>query len=228
MLIQSERRDEKETAAGDEVETPDGPAAPSAPSNEPAASSPEVAVPSHEAAAPSPQAAAPRLRDLRSMRWLSAHLRSGLTAVIVLALAGGLVDTTLRLRHQDAVSHARTTALAAVQTYAVYMASYDFRRLDDDFGKVKQHSTAAFQAKFTQSSNGLVKLLTDYHATASAKVLGAGLVSADTGRAVALVFISQKVTNTAQKSTPPDTQSRLRVTMIHHNGQWLIDNVELL
>jgi Mce-associated membrane protein len=162
------------------------------------------------------------------MRWLSAHLRVLPAALVVMALAGGLGFTTLRLRHQDAVSRARTSALAAAKTYAVEMASYDYRHLDQDFGTVKRHSTASFQAKFTQSSTALVQLLTKFHATASAKVVAAGLESADTGRAVGLVFITQTVTNTAQKTKPPDTQSRIQITMIHQHGQWLIDKVDLL
>jgi Mce-associated membrane protein len=149
-------------------------------------------------------------------------------ALIILGLAGGLVFTTLRLRHQDALSGARTSALAAARTYAVDMASYDYRHLDADFGRVKQHSSASFQAKFAQSSSALVQLLTKFNATASAKVVASGLVSADTGRAVALVFITQTVTNTAQKTKPPDTQSRIQITMIHQHGQWLIDKVDLL
>jgi Mce-associated membrane protein len=226
MLIQSERRGDTETVAADAPGAPGDQASPQDEHVEATTQASPQAVP--QAVLTSPHAVPPRLRDLRSMQWLADHLPVVLVAMLVLALASGLGYTTLRLRHQDAVNHARTTAMAAAQVYAIELASYDYQHLDEDFGNVKQHSTAAFQAKFAQSSNGLVKLLKDYHATATAKLVAAGLVSADTGRAVVVAMLTQTVTNSAQKGKAPDTQSRIRITMVNHNGQWLIDSVDLL
>jgi hypothetical protein len=49
------------------------------------------------------------------------------------------------------------------------------------------------------------------------------------GRAVALVFLNQTVTNTTQrKGQPTTTQSRVEVTLVHQHGRWLIDQVSLL
>jgi Mce-associated membrane protein len=217
VLIQS-----REQAAEETDEVPETEAAANAKAT--AGTTPTDREPAGATALP----AAPRVRDLRSMRWLASHGRVLLVGLLILALAGGLGYTTLKLRHQDAVSRARSSSLAAAQTYAVYMASYDYRHLDQDFGKVKQHSTASFQATFERSSSALVTLLKKFNATATANIVGAGLVSADTNRAVVIVFLTQKVTNTAQKTAPPETQSRLRITMVRQHGQWLIDKVDLL
>jgi Mce-associated membrane protein len=71
-------------------------------------------------------------------------------------------------------------------------------------------------------------LLTKYDATATATVVAAGMVSASTSRAVALIFLNQKVTNTTQNGKVTSDESRLEITMLHSGGRWLINQVTLL
>jgi Mce-associated membrane protein len=181
-------------------------------------------------AARPPITAGAALRALVSApgRWMR---RRGRALVITLVLAGliaALVSTDLKLRQQEAIGSARASGLTAAKTDAVELASYDYRRLDQDFGAVRQHSTPSFQASFSQSSSALASVLVKYHATATASVVSAGVVSASTGRAVVLVFLEQTVTNSTQRSGPQKDQSRVEMTLVRSHGRWLIDQVKLL
>lgn len=146
----------------------------------------------------------------------------------MVVLAGALITTTLQLRHRNAVDTARTSALSSAKVYAVALASYDYKNLDQDFGAVLADSTPTFRQSFSQSSNALKSVLIKYDATAKATVVAAGIVSASTGRAVALVFLNQTVTNTTQKGPATTDQSRLEITLLHSGSKWLINNVTLL
>ncbi len=92
------------------------------------------------------------------------------------------------------------------------MAGYDYRHLSQDFGKVEAESTASFKKTFKSSSSSLSKVLKQYHAVATAKVLTAGIVSLNSTKAVVLLFVNQTVANTTQK-TPVD-DSQIKVTMV--------------
>jgi Mce-associated membrane protein len=148
-------------------------------------------------------------------------------AVLVVAMAGGLIVTWSSLRDHQADDRARTEALAAARSYAVDLASYDYHNLDRQFSVVLAHATPAFAKSFTQTSFQLRSLLTKYSATAKATVLAAGLESASTSRAVAVVFLNQTVTNTTQKPGTTTVHTRLQMTLVHTSGQWSIDRVDL-
>jgi Mce-associated membrane protein len=163
-----------------------------------------------------------------ALEWLTSHIRSIVVGMIVVVMVGGLAQTTILLRHRDAVDSARTSALTAAKKYAVELASYDYRHLDQDFGLVLANSTPSFRTSFTQSSTALKTVLTKYDATAKASVVAAGMVSANTHLAVALLFINQTVTNTTQKGQPTSDESRLEITLLRSHGKWLINQVKLL
>jgi Mce-associated membrane protein len=148
------------------------------------------------------------------------------SAVIVVVLTVALVLSLLALGNRDAVNGARSDALAAARTYSVELAGYDYRHLDRDFGTVLANSTPRFRRSFAQSSSALKATLTRYHATAVAKIVSSGLVSATTSRAVVLVFLNQRITNTLK--TPSTDRSQVEITLVHTGGRWLIDDVSLL
>jgi Mce-associated membrane protein len=147
--------------------------------------------------------------------------------VIAVGLVVALIGTLLALGNRDALSGARTSALGAARTYAVELAGYDYRHLDHDFGVVLAHSTPSFRRSFTQSSDALRTTLRQYHATAAAKVVSAGIVSASTSRVVVLVFLDQTISNSTQK-TPTTDRSQVEITLVDTGGRWFIDQVSLL
>lgn len=76
-------------------------------------------------------------------------------------------------------------------------------------------------------SDALKSTLDRYHATADATVVSAGIVSASTSRAVALVFLDQKITNSTQ-SAPTNDRSQVEITLVGSGGKWFINQVSLL
>jgi Mce-associated membrane protein len=151
---------------------------------------------------------------------------SGLAIALVVAVVF-LTLTQLSLNNQNSLNSARSSALASAKTYAVDLASYNYKSLDQDFGKVLAESTPTFKQNFTQSSEALKTAIVKYDASATANVVGAGLVSATTSRAVVLVFLNQTVDNTLQKNKPT-TESRVEITLLRSGGRWLIEQVTLL
>jgi Mce-associated membrane protein len=163
----------------------------------------------------------------RRRRWPGVCIAAVAVAIMVVELIA-LLSARDHVQSLKATEAARTSALGAARTYAVDVASYDYRQLDSDFGTVEDNSTASFRAQFVASAAALKPVLTQYHAVAKARVLAAGLESASADKAVAAVFIDQTVTNTAQKSGPSTDQSRLQITLVRQHGRWLIDQLQLL
>jgi Mce-associated membrane protein len=147
--------------------------------------------------------------------------------VVVAALVVALILSLLALGNQDAQASSRTSALAAARTYAVQLASYNYRHLEGGFATVAADSTSSFRRSFTESSDALKTTLTRYKATADASVVSAGLVSSDPSRAVALVFLTQRIANSTQ-SKPTTDRSQVEITLVRSGGRWLIDQVTLL
>jgi Mce-associated membrane protein len=174
---------------------------------------------------PSPRPSVPP--SARTRAWVTSHAGTVIMSVVAVALAVVLVLTLMSVGNKDALNGARTSALAAARTDAVELAGYNYRHLNTDFAVVMAKSTPTFRHSFTQSSNALKGTLTRFHATAVAHVVSAGIVSATTARAVALVFLTQKIKNTTQSGTTTD-RSQVEITLVRSQGRWLIDQVTLL
>jgi Mce-associated membrane protein len=177
-----------------------------------------IAVAPGTPAAPAPPAAYPRKRRI-ILGLVAAFLVIGL-------VVAALVYVGFRVR-RDAVASARKSGLAAARAYALDIATYDYKTLDQDFGRVTTHATPAFKQKFDQSSAALRELLVKYQAHATGNVLAAGVESASTSRVVAVLFVDQTVTNTNDKQ-PAVNRNRLEVTVEHHGGHWQIADIKLL
>jgi len=163
----------------------------------------------------------------RVRRILVDNFLAVILSVVAIGLAVALALTALQLGNKNTLLSAQVSVLAVAKTYSVELAGYDYRHLDQDFGVVLSHSTPSFRSSFGKSSNALKSTLLKYHATAKATVVAAGLVSATTGRAVALVFLDQTVTNSTQKR-PTTDRSQVEITLVRAGGTWLIDQVTLL
>ena len=146
---------------------------------------------------------------------------------LIVALAVGLALSLLALGNQNALASSRTSALSAARTYAVELASYNYRDLDHDFSTVAANSTPSFRRTFAESSDALKSTLNRYKATALASVVSAGVASASTSRAVVLVFLDQKIANSTQ-TKPTTDRSQVEITLVRSDGRWLIDQVTLL
>ena len=160
-------------------------------------------------------------------RWMRSNPALAGACLVVAALTVALILSLLALTNQDAQAGARTSALAAARTYAVQLASYDYRNLDRNFATVAGESTPSFRRSFTESSDALKATLAKYKATAGATVVSAGLVSSGTSQAVALVFLTQKIANATQ-AKPTTDRSQVQISLVKSGGRWLINQVTLL
>lgn len=172
-------------------------------------------------------APAPATTTERSPRWRGSRALLLCGGVTIGALVVALILSLLALGNQSALASARTSALAVARTDAVQLASYDYRHLDRDFAIVAGNTTSSFRRSFTQSSDALKSTLLKFKATATASVVSAGLVSASTSKAVALVLLDQRIANSTQKA-PTTDRSQVEITLVSSGGRWLIDQVTLL
>jgi Mce-associated membrane protein len=149
-------------------------------------------------------------------------------AVVLIGLVAALVISRVQLSHADALDAQRPTVVAVAKNDAGDVASYSYQHLQQDFGRVEAESTPGFRRNFVASSRSLSKVLTQYHATAKAKVLDAGIASLTSSRAVVILFVDQTVSNTAQGSGPSTDDSRVQVTLVQSDGRWLLAGLKLL
>ena len=160
-------------------------------------------------------------------RWMRSNTALAGGCLLVAALTVALILSLLALTNQDAQAAARASALTAARTYAVQLASYDYRDLNRNFATVAGESTPSFRRSFTESSDALKATLAKYKATAGATVVSAGLVSSGTSQAVALVFLTQKIANATQ-TKPTTDRSQVQISLVKSGGRWLINQVTLL
>lgn len=151
----------------------------------------------------------------------------GISLVVIVGLAIALIVSQVQLSNRDSLNPDRTSAVAAAKAYAHDVATYSYLHLHRDFGRVESESTPSFRRSFIRSSDGLAKVLVQYKATASAKVLAAGVASISSTKAVVLLFVNQSVANSAQKGVSTDN-SRIEVTLSRSDGRWLLQDLKLV
>jgi len=189
---------------------------------DPEAADPEAADPGDEAA---PEAAADPGAGAAPWHGRPWVLVAAL-AVAAAAIAAFAV-TYVRLAQSNSASDARATALAAARSFAAEISSYDYQHLDGDFGTVLAHSADPFKSQFTKASKDLAPLIQKYQATSTGSVVAAGVSDATTDSATVVVFVDQTVRNT-NSPAPRVDRNRLRLTLKHSGGGWLVDRVEIL
>lgn len=164
----------------------------------------------------------------RSRSTLMALIGGALILLVVAGLVLSILEWTNSSNRYNSDKSLRSSALSAATTYGVYLSSYDYKNLngpDTPWAEVDAHSTAAFRKTFDSTKSTLAGALASYKATASAKVIAAGLSSVSSSRAVVLLFINQTITNTAQKSGPTTQPFGVEVVLARQHGKWLIDNL---
>lgn len=147
--------------------------------------------------------------------------------LVILGLAAALIVSQVQLSNQNSLNAARASAVAAAKKDANDVATYSYRHLHRDFGRVESESTPSFRRSFIRSSDSLSKVLVQYKATASAKVLAAGVSSITPSKAVVLLFVNQSVANSTQQGVSTD-DSRIEVTLVRSDGRWLLQDLKLV
>ena len=167
--------------------------------------------------------AEPAARDRRPP-WIVVGVALALAAVSLLVAAASLL-----LSPRDdtgALQDARASALQAATERTTELTSYDHRTLDADTARVLATATGEFKKDYTATSAQLRATFLSTQAVATAKVVAAGLESADQDRAVAVVAVDQVIVT---KDAPPRTErNRLRMTLVRPDRTWLVERVQRL
>ena len=148
-------------------------------------------------------------------------------ALVVAGLLSAVALARGDAARADELATARAQALRAAQSFATALTTYDYRTLDRDFAAVRKRTTASFTTEYDKAGSGLAEVIKKYHATSSGTVVASGVSEISPQRAVVLLFVDQKVSNT-QLAQPRVDRNRMRLVLVHRNGQWLVSSVQLM
>lgn len=152
--------------------------------------------------------------------------------VAALVVTSGFLGWQLRETDHD-LDRARKTAQAgedaaeAAREFAVLVATYSPRTLDDDFTNVLDHTTGEFRDEYESASSKLRKSILRLEGSSTGTVHAVGVVSAEEDRAEVVVFLDQIVRN-AGIQRPRTDRTRMRLTLVREAGEWLVSELELV
>lgn len=147
------------------------------------------------------------------------------TSIALLLASTAVLGSQLYRQHQSDAF--RRSAVEAARKYAADLASYDYRKLDDNFTTVTGNSTGQFAEQYEHVSSALTELIEQQQAVSDGSVLSAGIAELDENRAVVLLFVDQKITN-VNSPEPRIDRTRMQMTLSRENNHWLIADIKLL
>jgi Mce-associated membrane protein len=145
---------------------------------------------------------------------------------LLMAVATGFVWYQVRQHNQT--EDARRAGLETSRDAARVLFSYDYRTLTKDFAAGKAITTGSFSKQYAETTSKVVTpVATEKKAVVKAEVVTAGVVRATPSTVVTIVFVNQ-VTTSSLATGPKVDLSRVRMTLHHVGGRWLVSNVEAL
>ena len=149
-------------------------------------------------------------------------------AVAVLATGANLL---LRRSSRSEVETARTQALSAAKVAASDILGYDYRSVEQSIKRARSETTGAFRKQYDSTASVLLPQSKQLKAIVQATVGSAAVMSASRDRVVVLLFVDQATVKQQPGKKTPDTridQSRVRMTMTHTGGHWLVSELAAL
>jgi Mce-associated membrane protein len=119
----------------------------------------------------------------------------------------------------------RDAAAGAAAKAAALVLSYDYRKLDQDFGAARQTLTPDFQQKFDQTTKVVGEQAKQTRATVKAEVREVSVSSGSADIVNVLMFVNQTTTSTVTQGKPRVDLNRARFTMVRSDGRWLVQEV---
>jgi Mce-associated membrane protein len=148
--------------------------------------------------------------------------------VVALSLVLTAAALTVKARGEDRAERARTEAVAAAETRAVDLLSYDYRHLGRDFGRAEKGLTGRFADDYAHTTETVVRPTAEQvHAVVKAEVVSSSVVRASQNRVVVLLFVNQTTTSTRVDGPQVDL-NRVRTTLTRVGGDWKISAVTAL
>lgn len=152
--------------------------------------------------------------------------RFSFLAFVALVLAVALVLGWFRLQDRQALVDAGKDAEAAGRSAVTHMLTYSHETLDEDFAWVEEDGTADFIEAFRSSAEDVKEIAEATSATSTAEILHSAVHVEDDDSATLLVVADSEIT----KSTGLPIKQRwfVSLAMVHEDGRWLVDALELL
>ena len=148
--------------------------------------------------------------------------------VVVVALVVTAALLSVGARGADRTEQARTAAVAAAESAAVDVLSYDYRHLDRDFARAHRQLTGGFADDYRRTTERVVRpTAQQVHAVVKAEVVASSVVRAGQNRVVVLLFVNQTTTSN-RLDAPKVDRNRVRMTMARVDGNWLVSQVDAL
>jgi Mce-associated membrane protein len=147
-------------------------------------------------------------------------------ATVAMLVANGVIWH--QVRQHSATERARQAALDTTRDAARVLFSYDYRTLSKDFSAGKSVTTGKFRSEYsTTTSKVVAPLAVKQKVVVKAEVVTAGVVRATSTTVVTIVYVNQ-VTTSSLAAAPKIDLSRVRMTLEHVGGRWLVSNVDAL
>ncbi|NMH98269.1 hypothetical protein [Pseudonocardia acidicola] len=160
--------------------------------------------------------AAIRRHPVRTVRFLG-------IVVAVVAVAVGVLG--YEAHQYSATAQARDEASAKAEDAVVKVLSYNFRTIDQQVSDTAPLLTGKFKDDYASLVRDVVtQPAKDQQVAIHTAVVQDSVVSSSPDQVVLLMFVNQQADSGA-KANPVLTGSRLRVTMDHVDGSWLISEL---
>lgn len=173
------------------------------------------------------EAKSSRLPRVRVSRLFWKVLASCLTLIVIaglLAASGWMIWHHRQAQHREQLTAEYT---AAARQTVVTLMSLDFNHAQDAVKNILDNSTGEFREDFEAQSKDFVKLAQDAKVVTEANVTGAAVDSMSDDKAVVLVAVNTKVTNTTGANQQPRPW-RVAVDMVREGDQMKLSKVEFV
>jgi Mce-associated membrane protein len=148
-----------------------------------------------------------------------------LVVVLALVLLAGFLGW--RLLEKNGLVAAGADAEAAGRAAATNMLTYDYTSLDQDFAWVVEDGTTTFTKTFSDTADNVKELAEATSAHSEVEIRDAGVHVTDEDQATVLVAADQTITE-ADKAAEEVQRWRIKLTLVKHDGRWLVDRLDLL
>jgi Mce-associated membrane protein len=156
-----------------------------------------------------------------------ASWRSVLAAVVVVGLVGLTGERALAWQRERALVGDGRAAVAAATAEVNGLIEVNSATSSNDIGQLVEGATAGFRDELQAQAGALRKALNQHHVTATGKVVSAGVVQLDGGRATVIVAAAGSVRNKQAQRAEPRSY-RLRIDLRDDAGRWLVSGLEFV
>lgn len=171
-----------------------------------------------------PSSRVPRVRVSRLFWKVLATCITLIVIVGLLVLSGLMIWNHRQVQHREQLTAEYT---AAARQTVVTLMSLDFNHAQDAVKSILDNSTGEFREDFEAQSKDFVKLAEDAKVVTEANVTGAAVDSMSDDKAVVLVAVNTKVTNTTGANKQPRPW-RVAVDLVREGDQIKLSKVEFV